>query len=106
MIPVMPMDEMRDNAASLANTLKALAHRDRLLLMCRLSAGEASVGELVEATGLRQSSVSQHLATLREVGAVAARSNQQSRIYSIADRQMRRMFEALCITCAGGQMVS
>ena len=99
MTPAMPMDQMRETATGLAATLKALAHRDRLLLLCRLSAGEASVGELSEASGLRQAAVSQHLAVLREAGAVAARTDQQSRIYSISDPQVRRMFEALCMIC-------
>ncbi|MGN6279447.1 MAG: ArsR/SmtB family transcription factor [Sphingomonas sp.] len=77
MIPAMPMDGMRETASGLAGTLKALAHRDGLSLLCRLSAGEASVGELSEASCLRQAAVSQHLAVLREAGAVTARTDQQ-----------------------------
>lgn len=93
------LDQMIGNASLVAGKLRALAHRDRLLMLCRLSTGEASVSQLVEATGLRQSVVSQHLATLRSAGAVAARSEQKSRIYSIVDPQVRQIFNALCESC-------
>jgi DNA-binding transcriptional ArsR family regulator len=99
MIRMGPIETMRPFATDVADKLRALAHRDRLLMLCRLSEGEASVGELVAATGLRQSIVSQHLATLREAGAVSSRAEQQSRIYSISDPQVRRIFDALCDAC-------
>ncbi|MFA6114038.1 MAG: metalloregulator ArsR/SmtB family transcription factor [Sphingomonas sp.] len=85
-----------DNAAEVADRLRVMANRDRLLLLCRLAAGEASVGELVAVTGLSQSSVSQHLAVLREAGAVRVRPEQQTRHYSLADPRMHRLIEALC----------
>jgi ArsR family transcriptional regulator, virulence genes transcriptional regulator len=94
-----PIETMRPVATDLAAKLRALAHRDRLLILCRLSEGEASVSELVDATGLKQAIVSQHLATLREADAVASRAEQQSRIYTISDPQVRRIFDALCATC-------
>jgi DNA-binding transcriptional ArsR family regulator len=93
------LDEMRAQADGLARHLRALANPARLLILCRLSAGEASVGELVEVTGLSQSAVSQHLALLREAGAVAARVDQQLRHYSISDPQVGRIFDALCSAC-------
>ncbi|WP_202386919.1 ArsR/SmtB family transcription factor [Qipengyuania algicida] len=96
------MDVMRESADGLAVKLKALAHRDRLLLLCHLTAGEASVGELADASGLRQAAVSQHLAVLRDAGAVEARTDQQSRIYSISDSQVRSMFDSLCAICIEG----
>jgi len=99
----MPLDEMRTQADGLARVLRALANPSRLLILCRLSGGEASVGELVEVTGLAQSAVSQHLAVLREAGAVAPRADQQSRFYAISDPQVRRIFEALCDACMAGR---
>lgn len=93
------LDQMREQADGLARHLRALANPARLLILCRLSAGEASVGELIDVTGLSQSAVSQHLAMLREAGAVAARVDQQSRLYSISDPQVGRIFDALCATC-------
>jgi predicted transcriptional regulator len=53
--------------------LRSLASRHRLMILCRLVEGEASVGELVRALGLGQSNLSRHLAMLREEGLVATR---------------------------------
>ncbi|MEG3146518.1 metalloregulator ArsR/SmtB family transcription factor [Sphingomonas sp. RT2P30] len=90
---------LQENAGEVADRLRVLANRDRLLMLCRLAAGEASVNELVAVTGLAQSSVSQHLAVLREAGAVRVRPEQQTRHYSLADPRMHRMIEALCAAC-------
>lgn len=51
---------------------RALGCRIRLALLRTLAAGEATVGELVERTGSTQPNVSNHLATLRDAGLVAA----------------------------------
>jgi len=94
-----PIELLKANAEKMAATLRLLANRERLIMLCRLSAGEASVGELVELTGLAQSAVSQHLGVLREGGAVGVRIDAQMRYYSIADDQVRRIFNALCEAC-------
>lgn len=94
-----PIELLKANAEKMAATLRLLANRERLIMLCRLSAGEASVGELVELTGLAQSAVSQHLGVLREGGAVGVRIDAQMRYYSIADDQVRRIFNALCEVC-------
>lgn len=96
-----PIELLKANAEQMATTLRLLANRERLIMLCRLSAGEASVGELVELTGLAQSAVSQHLGVLREGGAVGVRADAQSRYYSIVDDQVHRIFNALCDACEG-----
>ncbi|MEO9133035.1 MAG: metalloregulator ArsR/SmtB family transcription factor [Sphingomonas sp.] len=83
----------------MAGILRLLANRERLIMLCRLSAGEASVGELVALTGLAQSAVSQHLGVLREGGAVSVRIDAQTRYYSIADATVETIFNALCDVC-------
>ncbi|MGA3311088.1 MAG: metalloregulator ArsR/SmtB family transcription factor [Xanthobacteraceae bacterium] len=45
----------------------------RLAILCALTEGERSVGELVEAVGFTQSALSQHLAKLRNAGAARAK---------------------------------
>lgn len=90
------LDVLQDNAEAVAGMLRVLAHRDRLLMLCRMSEGEVSVGQLVEMTGLAQSSVSQHLAVLREAGAVQVRPEAQTRLYSIADPHVAAILNALC----------
>lgn len=77
-------------------TLKLLANEQRLLLLCRLSAGEAPVGELVDHLGQSQSSVSQHLARLREGGLVATRREGTVIHYRLADAGVSQLIDALC----------
>jgi ArsR family transcriptional regulator len=72
-------------AGQAARLLRALANERRLLILCQLSGGERSVGELQPLVGLSQSALSQHLATLREEGIVATRREAQTIHYRIAD---------------------
>jgi len=65
--------EMRQHAGEAAALLKALANPQRLLVLCLLSEGERSVGELHAEVDLSQSALSQHLAVLRELGIVSTR---------------------------------
>ena len=53
-----------------ARILRALANETRLRLIDRLSKGECQVSELVRLAGVDQSTVSKHLAVLRNVGMV------------------------------------
>ncbi len=75
--------------------LKALSGRSRLMILCHLSDGEKSVGELVRLTGARDTSVSQQLALLRKDGIVAARREGQTLYYSISHEGAARMLETL-----------
>ena len=82
-------------AGEVAATLKALASRPRLMVLCKLvEDGEMRVGELAEAVGLSQSALSQHLARMREEGLVGFRREGQSLFYFVADRRC----EALLMT--------
>ena len=56
---------LRSNAGQAVATLKLLANEDRLLLLCQLSQGECSVGELELLLGIRQPTLSQQLCVLR-----------------------------------------
>ncbi|MBB5518448.1 ArsR/SmtB family transcription factor [Amphiplicatus metriothermophilus] len=77
---------MTQNAEAASELLKAIASPSRLLLLCALAEGEKSVSELTETLGMRQATVSQHLARLRQEGLVATRRDAQSVYYRIADR--------------------
>ncbi len=68
-----------------ARFLKSLAHRDRLKILCILVDQELSVSEIEESVGLRQSTVSQHLARMKEEGLLSAQRNGRQILYSIAD---------------------
>lgn len=77
--------EMEDQLNDASQLLKAMASPNRLMLLCRLADGEQSVGELADELGLRQATVSQHLARLRQEGLVDTRREAQTIYYSIAD---------------------
>lgn len=70
-----------DQAAKL---LKSLGNTHRLMILCRLHEGEASVGEIEDSVPLAQSALSQHLARLRHEGIVTTRREAQTIHYSLA----------------------
>lgn len=76
---------MRRHAGRAASFLRALSHEARLRVLCELISGERTAGELVDASGLSQSALSQHLAKLREDGLVATRREGQTIHYRLAD---------------------
>jgi ArsR family transcriptional regulator, virulence genes transcriptional regulator len=86
------MESAADQASDL---LKALSNRHRLLIVCQLVDSERSVGDLAEFLGLRDSTVSQHLALLRKDGLVSARRDAQTIYYSIASKPAREVLKAL-----------
>lgn len=94
------LSELKANSLAMASRLKLLSHPERLLMLCRLDEGEASVGELVTVAGLSQSSVSQHLAMLRDEGVVSIRGEAQTRYYRLRDPMVRSIIHALCDLCA------
>lgn len=66
------------------DVFKALAHSSRLYIVLRLAEGEACVGDLTKEVGADVSTVSKHLAILRDVGLVADRREGQNILYSLA----------------------
>lgn len=78
-------EALRAGAAQAVGALKSLANEDRLLLLCQLSQGEMCVGELEEALGIHQPTLSQQLGVLRTEGAVSSRRQGKNVYYSVAD---------------------
>jgi DNA-binding transcriptional ArsR family regulator len=74
---------------------KALSCRIRLALLHTLTAGDASVGELVASTGATQPNVSNHLAVLREAGLVAAERSGRVMRYRLASPKVRDLVRAI-----------
>jgi len=62
---------------------RALAHTDRRGLLRLIGPDERAVGDLAEASGLAQPTVSQHLKVLRTAGLVAVRTDGNRRLYSL-----------------------
>jgi DNA-binding transcriptional ArsR family regulator len=91
----MNVDVMEVAADRASELLKALSNRHRLLIVCQLIDGERSVGDLAGFLGLRDSTVSQHLALLRKDGLVSARRDAQTIYYSIASDPARDILTTL-----------
>ena len=91
---------MMKNARRASDFLKALAHENRLLLLCLLSERERSVTELEELLSLRQTTVSQQLARLRLDGLVTTRRDGKTIYYSVADAStlkfVKVIYEMFC----------
>lgn len=88
--------ELAENAAAVAEVLKAVANRHRLLILCLLAReGELAVNTLVERVGLSQSALSQHLAKLREEQLVSTRREAQTIWYRISDQRVAQLMDTL-----------
>ncbi|MBX3287001.1 MAG: helix-turn-helix transcriptional regulator [Actinobacteria bacterium] len=61
----------------------ALAEPRRRTILDLLRGGERTAGEIVEAVGLAQPTVSQHLKVLREAGLVSVRAEGTRRVYRL-----------------------
>ncbi|PZU82784.1 MAG: transcriptional regulator [Shinella sp.] len=88
-------DLMQAAADDASELLKALANRHRLLILCQLVEGERSVGQLAEFLGIRDSTVSQHLALLRRDKIIAGRRDGQTIWYRIESEPARNVIAAL-----------
>ncbi|MBU6486611.1 MAG: winged helix-turn-helix domain-containing protein [Burkholderiales bacterium] len=89
------LDPLRHSATQCCALLKAMAHEDRLLLLCQLTEGEQNVGELEARVGLHQPSLSQHLGVLREEGLVAARREGKYMYYNLASEEVIAIMQTL-----------
>jgi ArsR family transcriptional regulator len=67
----------------MADIFDVLADGTRRDILQRLLAGEAAVGDLVDALGVTQPTVSKHLARLLEAGLVTVREDGRNRIYAL-----------------------
>lgn len=86
---------MREAAHGAADVLRALANDDRLMLMCFLSQGEASVGQLEQALGIHQPTLSQQLAVMRRLKLVATRREGKQIFYRIEDPRILTLLNTL-----------
>ncbi|MEH3054935.1 MAG: metalloregulator ArsR/SmtB family transcription factor [Patulibacter minatonensis] len=84
-----------DEAAELAETLKALASPSRLRVLYALSSGELSVEALAEACGLSQSATSHNLRLLRSIKLVRARRDGRRVFYALYDHHVPELLAAI-----------
>ncbi len=78
-----------------ADVFKSLGHPARVKMVKALAGGEKCVCELVEAAGLGWSTVSRHLAVLREAGVLRDEKRGQQVIYRVAMPCVNRFLDCL-----------
>jgi len=100
MIGMIELESMHAAAEDASRLMKALANPDRLMLLCRLSQGEASVGELEVELGILQPTLSQQLTVLRGEGLVETRREGKHIFYRVRSRQalavLKVLYEQYC----------
>jgi len=89
------LDILRGAAGQAVGALKVLANEERLLILCQLSQGEMSVGELEERLGIRQPTLSQQLGVLRAEDVVSTRRQGKNIFYSVADARLLEILAVL-----------
>lgn len=80
-------------AKAVATTLQALSTPSRLLILGRLRAGTATVGEIVEAVGMQRSAVSHQLRLLRNLGLVLDERRGRTVVYALYDDHVAQLLD-------------
>lgn len=89
------LDDFMTKARAASDLLKALSHETRLLILCILSRGEKTVGEIEAIVNVQQAVVSQHLARLRLERLVKTRRKGRMVYYSIANPGLTELVSVL-----------
>jgi DNA-binding transcriptional ArsR family regulator len=80
-------------ASTNSDTFNAVAEPRRREILSYLAGAERPVGEIVEALGLEQPSVSKHLRVLRDVGLVRMRCHGRQKLYRTNAEAIRPLHE-------------
>ena len=84
-----------------SDVFQVLSHPLRLSICFELSTAEQSVGQLCDALGQPQHSISQHLALLRKQNVVKARKQSRQVFCQISDLQVQKV-----LNCIKSEMVA
>ncbi|GAB4271515.1 MAG: metalloregulator ArsR/SmtB family transcription factor [Pararhodobacter sp.] len=98
------MQELQARADEVAALLKQVSNAKRLVILCRLSEGDATVGELCDIAALSPSAMSQHLAKMRAEGLLRAKKDGVQVYYTLANQRcidlLHHLKEMFCETRA------
>jgi len=87
--------QMRLQADSASKLMRTMGSKNRLLILCILTEGELSVGQINDRINLAQSAVSQHLAVLRLDALVATRKQAQTVYYRLRSGAVEKIIRIL-----------
>jgi DNA-binding transcriptional ArsR family regulator len=91
----MNLEEMKNQCFEVTTIMKAMAHPQRLMIMCHLSQGEKNVGELVDLCDISQSQISQFLNRMHRERLLKLRKEGNFSFYSIADKRVLKLIQSL-----------
>jgi DNA-binding transcriptional ArsR family regulator len=89
------LPEMLKNTEKAAALLKLIAHPHRLMILCLLLESEKNVTDLVEAVGINQTAVSNHLAKLRSAGVVEFTRYHRVLQYRLTSKELEAIITTL-----------
>ena len=101
-MPLESASPLFDVDESQAALFHALSEPTRLTLLQHLSTGEHRVRDLVDHLHLAQSTVSKHLACMRDCGLISCRSEGRASWFSLTDPQQLRELLALAAALLSG----
>lgn len=103
----LPLVASRSELSAAVALFRSLADPTRLALVRRLAAGERRVTDLVGELGLAQSTVSAHLACLRDCGLVDFRAQGRQSFYFLARSELLDLLaSAEAVLAATGEAVA
>ena len=91
----MNLDEMKKQCSEVTLIMKALAHPQRLMIMCYLSEGEKNVSEILELCHISQSQLSQFLNRMHREKLLKMRKEGNFVYYSIADQNVLKLIQSM-----------
>lgn len=86
---------MEVNYDKVSETLKALAHPARLKIVVGLIKDECNVAQIQKILRLPQSTISQHLRTLKNAGIIKGRREGTRTCYRVIDARVRKIVEVI-----------
>ena len=89
------LEQMQRAAEQACKLMKVLSNPDRLMILCQLSKGELRVGELEEALGIVQPTLSQQLTVLRDEELVSTRREGKSIYYQVTSLKALAVIDTL-----------
>lgn len=88
-------EKMKDKCVEVSTIMKAIAHPQRLMIMCYLAEGEKNVGEIQELCEISQSQLSQFLNRMQREKLLKVRKESQFSYYSIADKNLIKLVQSM-----------
>ena len=89
------LGQEEENIEYAAHFLKVMSHPARLRILCALRDGEQTVQNLDYYTGIRQTTLSQHLSLLKTRGVLVSRRESTYSLYRFSNEKISGLFDLI-----------